>query len=99
MLTAFSTMPNAMSQVTSLSIRDATLLRTVSIGDNSFNKVKDFTLNGAAALEAFEVGDHCFEKVREFDLSCIPSLWTHPQLPPCWRPSAWETHPSPTPPN
>ena len=70
MLTGFTTMPNALGEVASLSITQATALRTVRIGDNCFNKAKDLTLSGAEALEAFEVGDHCFEKVKEFDLSC-----------------------------
>ena len=69
-LTAFTTMPNALGEVASLSISNAKALRTVRIGDNCFNKAKDLTLSGAEALEAFEVGDHCFQQVKEFDLSC-----------------------------
>ena len=76
-LTAFTTMSNALGEVASLSISNATALRTVHIGDNCFNKAKAFTLSGAEVLEAFEVGDHCFQ-VKEFDLSCglfsLPSL-------------------------
>lgn len=70
MLTAFTTMPNALGEAASLSISQAKALRTVHIGDNCFNKAKDLTLSGAEALEAFEVGDHCFQQVKEFDLSC-----------------------------
>ena len=69
-LTAFTTMPNALGEAASLSISQAKALRTVHIGDNCFNKAKAFTLSGAEALEAFEVGDHCFQQVKEFDLSC-----------------------------
>ena len=69
-LTAFTTMPNALGEAASLSISNAKALRTVHIGDNCFNKAKDLTLSGAEALEAFEVGDHCFQQVKEFDLSC-----------------------------
>ena len=69
-LTAFTTMPNALGEAASLSISQAKALRTVHIGDNCFNKAKDLTLSGTEALEAFEVGDHCFQQVKEFDLSC-----------------------------
>ena len=77
-LTAFTTMPNALGEAASLSISQAKALRTVHIGDNCFNKAKAFTLSGAEVLEAFEVGDHCFQQVKEFDLSC--SLFSLPSL-------------------
>ena len=54
-LTAFTTMPNALGEVASLSISQAKALRTVRIGNNCFNKAKDLTLSGAEALKSIEL--------------------------------------------